>query len=87
MAPKRISLDDRLLDGIVSKTEIDGYNAGLAVAEKMLAARSGPGNDFLGWLDLPTKTPKTLLGDTVAVVDPSVVVINKSSALWSGKLT
>lgn len=61
MAPRRVSLDDRLLDGIVSKTEIDGYNAGLAVAEKMLTARSGPGNDYLGWLDLPTKTPKALL--------------------------
>jgi glucose-6-phosphate isomerase len=61
MAPKRISLDDRLFEGIISKTEIDVYNSGLAVAEKMLAARSGPGNDYLGWLDLPTKTPKTLV--------------------------
>jgi glucose-6-phosphate isomerase len=61
MAQKRISLDDRLLDGLISKTEIDVFNPGLAVAEKMLAAKSGPGDDFLGWLDLPTRTPKALV--------------------------
>lgn len=78
MASKRISLDDRLLDGIISKTEIDGYNAGLAVAEKMLSAQSGPGNDFLGWLDLPTQTPKILID---AINDKAQEIRKKADVL------
>jgi glucose-6-phosphate isomerase len=66
MPHKRITFDDRLLDSIVKKSEIDLFNPTLAIAEKMLVDRSGPGNDFLGWLDLPTKTPKKLVDDIVA---------------------
>jgi glucose-6-phosphate isomerase len=61
MPHKRITLDTRLLDGIIKPSEIDAYAPALAAAEKMLADRSGPGKDFLGWLDLPTRTPKKLV--------------------------
>jgi glucose-6-phosphate isomerase len=61
MPHKRITLDDRLLDGIIKKSEIDAYAPALAAAEKMLADKSGPGNEFLGWLDLPTRTTKKLV--------------------------
>jgi glucose-6-phosphate isomerase len=60
MPHKKIVFDDRLLFSIMSKSELEAYNPALAVAEKMLQVKSGPGNDFLGWLDLPTKTSKTL---------------------------
>ena len=69
MPPKRITFDDRLLEGIIKKSEIDAYNPSLAIAEKMLMDRSGPGNDFLGWLELPTKTPKTLVDAIAAKAD------------------
>ena len=66
MAHKKISFDDRLLEGIISESAIDAYTPALAAAEKMLADRSGPGSDFLGWLDLPTKTPKKLVDSIVS---------------------
>ena len=66
MAHKRILFDDRLLGGIIKKEELVPYNSSLAVAEKMLAVKSGPGNDFLGWLDLPTKTSRALTDAVIA---------------------
>jgi glucose-6-phosphate isomerase len=61
MPHQRITLDTRLLDGIITQSDIDAYAPALAASEKMLADRNGPGKEFLGWLDLPTKTPKKLL--------------------------
>ncbi|MBN1129432.1 MAG: glucose-6-phosphate isomerase [Chitinispirillaceae bacterium] len=66
MTIKRISFDDRLLSPLVTKSEMEAYNPALAVAEKMLQVKSGPGNEFLGWLDLPTKTSKTLTESIMA---------------------
>jgi glucose-6-phosphate isomerase len=66
MAHKKIMFDDRLLGGIIKKEELLPYNSSLAVAEKMLAVKSGPGNEFLGWLDLPTKTPRVLTDAIIA---------------------
>ena len=40
MPHKRITLDDRLLDGIIKKSEIDAYVPALAAAEKMLADKT-----------------------------------------------
>lgn len=61
MPHQRITFDDRLLDGTIKKSEIEAYVPALAAAEKMLSDKSGPGNAFLGWLDLPTRTPKKLV--------------------------
>jgi glucose-6-phosphate isomerase len=58
MSTARISYNDRFLKDIISPDEIALYNNSLATAEKMLAQRNGPGNDFLGWLDLPRSTKK-----------------------------
>ena len=66
MAHQRITFDDRLLEGIIKKSEIEAYNPSLAAAEKLLVDRNGPGSDYLGWLDLPTKTPKSLVDAIVA---------------------
>jgi glucose-6-phosphate isomerase len=66
MSHKNVVFDDRLLADVVSGAEIESYTPALAVAEKMLTAKNGPGKDFLGWLDLPTKTPKSLTDALVA---------------------
>ena len=66
MSHKRISYDDRLLDGIIKQADIDAYAPALAAAEQMLADRSGPGSDYLGWLELPTKTSKKLMDSITA---------------------
>ena len=61
MTQRKINLDDRLLADIVKPNEIEAYIPALAAAEQMLANRNGPGNDYLGWLDLPRKTPESLV--------------------------
>lgn len=48
-----ISLNMRNLEGFVSKGQINNLKPMVAVAHKVLHDRSGAGNDFLGWLDLP----------------------------------
>ena len=44
---------DKYVHGFVSKTEIDAVNSEVLAAHRTLVSRSGAGNDFLGWLDLP----------------------------------
>ncbi len=61
MAQRKITLDDRLLADIVKPNEIEAYAPALAAAEQMLVHRSGPGNDYLGWLDLAQRTPESLI--------------------------
>ena len=61
MAAQRITLDDRLLAGIIKPSELDAYAPALSIAETMLEKRNGPGSDFLGWLDLPAATPASLV--------------------------
>jgi glucose-6-phosphate isomerase len=58
MATPKISYNDQFLKSLISQDELAGYNASIASAEKMLAEKNGPGNDFLGWLNLP-KTIKS----------------------------
>jgi glucose-6-phosphate isomerase len=53
MSLQRISYNDRFIRDMLSGGELEMYNGPVAEAEAMLAKRSGPGNDFLGWLDLP----------------------------------
>ena len=39
--------------GFYSNEEYEGMKAEVVAAHKLLRAKTGPGNDFLGWLDLP----------------------------------
>lgn len=49
-----ITYDDRGLSPWIDRGELERCNPSISQAEKLLASRSGPGSDFLGWLDLPT---------------------------------
>lgn len=60
MAPK-ISYDDRCLKKWVSDSEFNASIQKVKAAQDSLATGSGPGKDFLGWLDLP----KTILSSVV----------------------
>lgn len=51
---QRVRFDDKPVSPWIDGGEVDGYHPSIAAAEKMLAEGTGPGNDFLGWLDLPT---------------------------------
>lgn len=52
------SLDVRHLDGFVREHELKGMQAQVTAAHEMLHQGTGLGNDFLGWLTLPTDYDK-----------------------------
>ncbi|MBD3321273.1 MAG: glucose-6-phosphate isomerase, partial [Chitinivibrionales bacterium] len=60
MAP-RIHYDDRPLRDQIVADEKNAYDRSVATAEKMLKRKDGPGNDFLGWLDLPKRNNAALI--------------------------
>ena len=53
-----VSLNMRNLEGFVSEGQINNLKPMVAVAHKILNEKSGAGNDFLGWLDLPVDYDK-----------------------------
>ena len=52
------SLDIRHLEGFVREHELQGMQAQVTAAHEMLHSGTGAGNDFLGWLTLPTAYDK-----------------------------
>ena len=48
-----VQLNDRFLSGFVSDCELTEMIPAVKAAHKTLMDRSGAGNDFLGWIDLP----------------------------------
>ncbi len=48
-----IKLNTKYIEGYVSKEELDAIAPEIALSHKVLQERSGAGNDFLGWVDLP----------------------------------
>ena len=48
-------LNTRHLKGFVSEHELAAIEPQVHAAHKLLTEKSGLGNDFLGWTDLPTK--------------------------------
>ena len=53
-----IKLDDKYLSSFVSAAELDYAAPFVKTAHDMLTNRTGQGNDFLGWLDLPVDYDK-----------------------------
>ncbi|MBR4318978.1 MAG: glucose-6-phosphate isomerase, partial [Oscillospiraceae bacterium] len=53
-----LKLNTNYLDSFVNQDELTGIKAQVETAAKMLHEKSGLGNDFLGWVDLPTNYDK-----------------------------
>ena len=53
-----MTLDERYLKGFVSPHELEGVRTQVEAAHKLLREKSGMGNDFLGWVELPTNYDK-----------------------------
>ena len=51
-------LTDKYLRGFINEHEYEGVAAEVKAAHKTLHEGSGLGNDFLGWLNLPTDYDK-----------------------------
>ena len=53
-----LKLNSKYLSSFVKAEELDGMKAQVETAVKTLHEKTGQGNDFLGWLDLPTNYDK-----------------------------
>ena len=53
-----IKLDDKYLKGFVREHELSMCAPAVKAAHDTLESRKGPGNDFLGWVDLPVDYDK-----------------------------
>lgn len=55
--------------GYVSEADIRNLQPEAAEALNKIHNGTGAGNDFLGWVDLPTRTPEALVDDIVATAE------------------
>ncbi|MDO5449018.1 MAG: glucose-6-phosphate isomerase [Clostridia bacterium] len=53
-----LTLNDNYLTNLISKDEIQGMQAEVTAAHELLRDGKGPGNDFIGWVDLPVNYDK-----------------------------
>ena len=53
-----VKLNEKFLEGFVSAHEMENIRPAAESAYRVLKDRSGPGNDFLGWMDLPVNYDK-----------------------------
>ena len=63
---KTIQVNNCNVLGTVTEADINGLQANAADAMDKLHNGTGAGNDFLGWLHLPSETPESLLNDIEA---------------------
>ena len=55
-----ISLNIEKTFGFISKEKVSAYEAEVKAAQEMLEKGTGEGNDFLGWLHLPSSSAKSI---------------------------
>jgi glucose-6-phosphate isomerase len=55
---KKLSFDYSAASAFVKEHEVDFIKKEVISAEKLLNDKNGPGNDFLGWVDLPVNYDK-----------------------------
>ena len=48
-----VKLNTKYLENFVAKEDVDAISGEVASAVELLNNRTGAGNDFLGWVDLP----------------------------------
>ena len=53
-----IKLNDKLIKNFIREEDYKAIGAEVSAAYRMVAERSGAGNDFLGWVDLPVNYDK-----------------------------
>ena len=55
---KEVTFDYSKTAGFISAEEVKNMKAGVECAQEVLTSRTGAGNDFLGWIDLPVDYDK-----------------------------
>ena len=66
---KAIKLDTKYLEGFVSESDLNDIFPEVEKAHLLLQDKTGPGNDFLGWLDLPVQVGEEVLSDIQECAD------------------
>lgn len=66
---KTIKVNIKNVLGSISEADINSLDAASADAIEKLHKGSGLGNDFLGWLDLPSRTPAQEIDDIIATAN------------------
>ena len=69
-------LTDTYLKGFIGEHEYDGVAAEVKAAHKALHDGTGLGNDFIGWLNLPTDYDKEERTPTCSLLSASAVPIS-----------
>lgn len=62
----KISIDIKNVHSTVSQQQVDSLMPEALDALHKVEQGTGAGNDFLGWVDLPTRTPESLVADIEA---------------------
>jgi len=75
---QRVTYDDRFLKDWISQRKLDSLREDVANAQRLLSEKKGPGNDFLGWLCLPSTIGKNELK---AIADKAAEIREKSDVL------
>ena len=63
-----ISLNIEKTFGFISKASVAAYEAQVKAAQEALENGTGKGNDFLGWLHLPSSISQEHLADLKATI-------------------
>lgn len=63
---KEIQIDTKNVGVAVSAADVAALQPEVATALSYLHNGTGAGNDFIGWVDLPTRTPEQLIDDIIA---------------------
>ena len=66
---QKIAYDTKCLSDCVTPEKLESYREPAAEAETMLQEKKGPGNDFLGWLNLPIETDEPFLNSIKTKAD------------------
>ena len=75
---KNLTLDTRYMEGFVSGKDLEKIMPEVEKAHSSLISGSGPGNDFLGWMDLPKNINNDLISD---IEKTAQAIRSKSNAL------
>ncbi len=54
----KVTFDATVASGFYTEAEMNGMKAETLAAKEMLLSKTGPGSDFLGWVDLPVNYDK-----------------------------
>ena len=72
---KEVTFDYSKTAGFISAEEVKNMKAGVECAKEVLTSRTGAGNDFLGWIDLPVDYDK----DEIARIKKAAAKIQSDS--------